>query len=111
MPPRAPHERCRHHRGLCAFRDDDPAYCPFCHRTWFVIVGCDCGRCGERAAHLALHEREAEKREIDNERLRQAKAARGSQSHDKRSGGRSGIPLTPEKFDALTLPLSGETAS
>lgn len=33
-------ESCQHHRGLCsrAYRDDDPDRCPWCHRSWSLIV-------------------------------------------------------------------------
>lgn len=45
LPPRAMHERCTRHnthsirhghtsaKTLCAYRDDDPRYCPRCHAT------------------------------------------------------------------------------
>lgn len=31
LPPRKLKDRCRHHRNLCAYRDDDPHRCPRCH--------------------------------------------------------------------------------
>lgn len=31
LPPRALADRCGHHRGLCAYRDDDPVRCAWCH--------------------------------------------------------------------------------
>lgn len=37
LPPRAKAERCANHRGLCAFRDDDPLRCPRCHALWTHI--------------------------------------------------------------------------
>jgi len=52
LPPRAEQDRCPTHKGLCAYRDDDPARCPVCHRSWTVIEGRD----GEqRDAHYAQH--------------------------------------------------------
>src|SRR5262245_16445263 len=30
-------QRCPWHYGLCAYRADDPARCPWCHSTWATI--------------------------------------------------------------------------
>lgn len=53
LPPRRMHERCANHYGsnsrgtantvrtvLCAYRDDDPARCPQCHRRYGLPNGC-----------------------------------------------------------------------
>lgn len=50
LPPRRMHERCANHYGrgpqgidrppLCAYRDDDPARCPICHRRYGLPNGC-----------------------------------------------------------------------
>jgi len=38
LPARTEDRRCVHHRGQCAYRDDDPNRCPTCHRTWAKIA-------------------------------------------------------------------------
>jgi hypothetical protein len=39
LPPRRLKERCAHHHGLCAYRDDDPYRCPTCHT---IPERCNC---------------------------------------------------------------------
>jgi hypothetical protein len=40
LPPRRLRERCANHTG-CAYRDDDPARCEWCHRRWDLpSAGC-----------------------------------------------------------------------
>src|SRR5215471_5607895 len=34
LPACTEQERCGRHRGMCAYRDDDPGRCPECHRSW-----------------------------------------------------------------------------
>jgi hypothetical protein len=41
LPPRPQKERCVNHKW-CAYRDDDPAYCPKCHAS-HVSKKCTCG--------------------------------------------------------------------
>lgn len=38
LPPATEAQRCANHRGMCAYRDDDPTCCPRCHRTWTQIA-------------------------------------------------------------------------
>jgi protein-arginine kinase activator protein McsA len=33
LPFRADDQRCANHQSQCAFRDDDPTRCPWCHVT------------------------------------------------------------------------------
>lgn len=45
LPKRTMEQRCPKHWGkkgsaACAYRDDDPLYCPNCHRR--ESIGCDC---------------------------------------------------------------------
>jgi hypothetical protein len=37
LPPRTQEQRCAHHMNQCAYRDDDPAYCEYCHVPWARI--------------------------------------------------------------------------
>ncbi|QBP33301.1 hypothetical protein SEA_BRUTONGASTER_86 [Gordonia phage BrutonGaster] len=39
-------ERCRWHKGLCAYHEADPAHCTYCHTT--------AGRCGCRTSDTTL---------------------------------------------------------
>jgi hypothetical protein len=34
LPPRAGGDYCVNHGNSCAFRDDDPTRCPWCHCRW-----------------------------------------------------------------------------
>ena len=42
LPPRSEDERCGRHKW-CAYRDDDPAYCPLCHARHELGTGSECG--------------------------------------------------------------------
>lgn len=63
LPPRAQDERCARHDG-CAYRDDDPAYCPYCHRSWERIEHPLPGDEPQtRAEHRAEHEKKDQQRD------------------------------------------------
>lgn len=34
LEPRHDEQRCANHYGMCAYRDDDPERCEWCHRPW-----------------------------------------------------------------------------
>jgi len=73
LPPRAENERCARHKGMCAYRDDDPTRCPVCHRSWAVVGTKDVEyvaaekvyRCLTREEHLANHEPKPKKSKED----------------------------------------------
>lgn len=67
MPPRVARERCGRHSGLCAYRDDDEAYCPYCHRSWRGIETHP-QTAESRGTHTARHVRADEAREVANAR-------------------------------------------
>lgn len=76
LPPRSRAERCSRH-GACAYRDDDPARCPICHRSWQVIAEWDSQKEGRSngvtpEGHLAIHS------QTDAKRARGAAAKRGN---------------------------------
>lgn len=46
LPPRTEAQRCANH-SHCAYRDDDPERCPWCHRPWSMpSVGCRTTKAG-----------------------------------------------------------------
>jgi hypothetical protein len=56
LPPRTEAQRCARHRGMCAYRDDDPARCTICHRAWPKIATDDPAvGGGTPEVHVAWH--------------------------------------------------------
>lgn len=37
LDPVPDQDRCHWHSGNCAYREDDPARCPFCHGSWWAV--------------------------------------------------------------------------
>lgn len=64
LPPRARGERCARH-SHCQFRDDDPAYCPYCHVTWTKVDGSELNR----SEHVWAHRNSDTKRTASAVRL------------------------------------------
>jgi hypothetical protein len=85
-------ERCPHHRGLCAYRADDPARCPRCHRSWSVITGRDGQR---RRDHVNDHQRQQAHRARDRLRWRSSHEAAAVE------------PNSPEEPLAASISTSG----
>jgi hypothetical protein len=60
LPPRTESQRCARHEH-CAYRDDDPALCPICHRNWTIVT--DPARDNQTVEeHNAKHVRDDERR-------------------------------------------------
>lgn len=65
LPPVEDADRCRHHNGLCAYRDADVSRCATCHCSWSLILRSDrhsCWRMDRRGRRLARAEYAAGKR-------------------------------------------------